>query len=189
MNRGIKALGIILSLLLLSVLVTMMMFTSSAATLPFGFNPPQFLFRPLINYYFQQYLFWVALVFAILLVILIFILIFYPRVKQTFVLQEDSGRLSLDKKAIEGFVRSKIKGVGFVNSPKVKVRATTNKLNVNITGELTRTSSVIGKTEALMEDIRQDLQGILGPEEKVKVNVTYKEYEKEEKTNRHSRVE
>lgn len=189
MNRGLKALGIVLSLLLLSVLVTMMVFTSSVVPLPFELRPSLSLFRPLTNYYFQQYLFWIALFFAVLLVILIFVLLFYPRVKQTFVLEENKGRLSLDKKAIEGFVRSKIKGVGFVDSPKVKVRGTTRKINVYINGQLTRTSSIIGKTEALMEDIRTDLQQILGPEEKVKINVTYKEYEKEEKANRAARVE
>lgn len=188
MNRGLKALGIICSLLLLSVLVMMMYFTSSVVSLPFELNRPRFLFQPFLNYYLQQYLFWVALVFAVVVIILILVLIFYPRVKQTFVLKEEQGRLSLDKKAIEGFVRSKIQGEGFVQSPKVKVRATRNKINVNIIGELTRTSSLIGKTEALMEDIRQDLQQILGSEEKVKVNVTYKEYEKPQRTTTHSRV-
>ncbi|MFR4287556.1 MAG: alkaline shock response membrane anchor protein AmaP [Enterococcus italicus] len=91
-------------------------------------------------------------------------LLFYPRVKQTFVLNNDKGQLSLDKKAIEGFVRSKLIGVGFVGNPKVRVHATKRKINVNVKGQLTRTSAHIGKTELLMEKIRSELQKIQPPQ-------------------------
>lgn len=183
MNRGLKAIGIVLSLLLMSVLLMVILVTLPSVGLPanFSINRTQLLFNSFTNSLFQQYLFWVALVFFIALLILIFVFIFYPRIKQTFVLKEDQGQLSLDKKAIEGFVRSKLVGVGFVGNPKVNVRATNRKINVNVKGQLTRTSSHIGKTELLMEEIRRDLQDILGPEEKVKVNIAYTEYEKEDK--------
>jgi ribosomal protein S3 len=144
----------------------------------------------LANYYFRQYLFWIALAVTVILLIVILVLIFYPRVKQTFVLKEDKGRLSLDKKAIEGFVRSKLRGVGFVSSPDVKVRATKNKIKVKVKGQLTRTSSLIGKTNALMTEIQNDLQEILGSQEKIKVNVAYKTFDEEEKnTANQSRVQ
>ena len=101
-----------------------------------------------------------------------------------------SDLLSLDKKAIEGFVRSKLRGVGFVSSPDVKVRATKNKIKVKVKGQLTRTSSLIGKTNALMTEIQNDLQEILGSQEKIKVNVAYKTFDEEEKnTANQSRVQ
>lgn len=189
MNRGIKALGIVLSLVLMSVLLMMAAITSPYLEFPFGIKRVILLRDLLSNEYFKLFLFWAAIVFSIVVLILILVLIFYPRVKQTFVLKEDGNRLTLDKKAIEGFVRSKLKGVGFVSEPTVKVRATTSKIKVNVNGQLTRTSSIIGKTGTLMEEIRNELQEIVGKDEKVKVDVTYKEYEKEEKTKNHSRVE
>ncbi|MDT2675310.1 alkaline shock response membrane anchor protein AmaP [Enterococcus dongliensis] len=190
MNRGIKALGIIFSLLLLSVLLMMAIITSPYLEFPFGMRRVIFLRDILSNMYIKQFLFWTAIVFSIALLIVILVLIFYPRIKKTFVIKEDNGRLSLDKKAIEGFVHSKLKEVGFVSEPKVKVRATKNKLKVYVTGQLTRTSSIIGKTGALMEEIEDELQEILGTKEKVKVDITYKEYEnKNRQTTNHSRVD
>lgn len=190
MNRGIKAIGIILSLVLMSVLLMMSAITSPYSEFPFGMRRARFVYDLLSNEYFQLFLFWSAVVFSIVLLIFICVLIFYPRIKQTFVLNEDRGRLSLDKKAIEGFVRSKLKGVGFVSSPKVKVRATKNTIKIYVTGQLTRTSSIIGKTGNLMEEIKDELQAILGSEEKVKVDVAYKEFEKEDqRTANRSRVE
>lgn len=181
MNRGLKAVGIILSLFLMSVLLMVLLVTSPSVAFPLGFNRRQLLFNAFTNNVFQQYLFWTALVFFIALVIFILVLIFYPKVKQTFVLNSEQGVLSLDKKAIEGYVRTKLKGVGFVGNPKVNVRATKRKINVNVKGQLTRTSAHIGKTERLMAEIRQELQEILGTEEQVKVNVAYTEFEPEDR--------
>lgn len=73
MNRGLKALGIVLSLLLMSVLLMVMLVTSSSVALPFPlFNRNRLLFNTFINQLLQQYLFWVALVFFIALLLLIF---------------------------------------------------------------------------------------------------------------------
>ena len=180
MNRGIKAIGIILSLILMSVMLMVIAISSPYLNLPFGIGRGEFLRNSLANYYFRQYLFWIALAVTVILLIVILVLIFYPRVKQTFVLKEDKGRLSLDKKAIEGFV----------SSPDVKVRATKNKIKVKVKGQLTRTSSLIGKTNALMTEIQNDLQEILGSQEKIKVNVAYKTFDEEEKnTANQSRVQ
>ena len=190
MNRGIKAIGIIISVILMSVMLMVIAISSPYLNLPFGIGRGEFLRNSLANYYFRQYLFWIALAVTVILLIVILVLIFYPRVKQTFVLKEDKGRLSLDKKAIEGFVRSKLRGVGFVSSPDVKVRATKNKIKVKVKGQLTRTSSLIGKTNALMTEIQNDLQEILGSQEKIKVNVAYKTFDEEEKnTANQSRVQ
>lgn len=190
MNRGVKTIGIVLSLILMSVLLVIIAFTSPYLNLPFGIGRGEFLRNTLTNYMIRQYLFWVALVFAIVLLIGILVLIFYPKVKQTFVLKEEKGRLSLDKRAIEGFVRSKLQGMGFVASPNVKVRATKRQIKVKVKGQLTRTSSLIGKTNTLMAEIQQELQEILGSQEKVKVNVAYTSYEEyKEPTENRSRVE
>ncbi|SET54683.1 hypothetical protein SAMN04487821_114101 [Enterococcus malodoratus] len=177
MNRGIKAIGIILSIIVMSVFLMVIAISSPYLNLPFGIRRTEFLRNSLSNDYFRQYLFWIALVFTVLLLIFILVLIFYPKVKQTFVLKEGKGRLSLDKKAIEGFVRSKTQKVGFVSSPDVKVRATKNKIKVKVKGQLNRTSAHVEKTEELMKDIQRELQEILGSREKIKVDVAYKSFD------------
>lgn len=191
MNRGLKAVGIIVSVILISVFLIVLAISSPYFSLPFGMKRTEFLLGLLSNYYFRQYLFWVALVLIAILLIFILFLIFYPKAKQTFVLKEDKGQLTLDKKAIEGFVRSKLNGVGFVPSPNVKVRATKNKIKVKVKGQLTRTSSIIGKTGTLMEEIQRELQDILGSQEKVKVDITFAKYDDEHDKNEanRSRVE
>ncbi|AXG40133.1 alkaline shock response membrane anchor protein AmaP (plasmid) [Enterococcus gilvus] len=188
MNRGIKAIGILFSVLLMSVLLMVIAISSPYLTLPFGIRRNNFLMTTLSNDYFRQYLFWLALVFAVVVLIFILFLIFYPKGKQTFVLKENKGRLSFSKQAIEGFVRSKIEGVGFVDSPQVKVRATKNKIKVKVKGNLNRTSAHIGKTGTLMEDIQKELQEILGSREQVKVDVTYTSFEEHQTTENQSRV-
>lgn len=190
MNRGVKAIGIIVSLILMPVLLMVIAISSPYLNLPFGIRRGEFLRNSLTNEYFRQYLFWIALAFTVILLLFILFLIFYPKVKRTFVLKEDRGRLSLDKRAIEGFVRSKINGAGFVASPEVKVRATKNKIKVKVKGQLNRTSSHIGKTEALMNEVQTELQEILGSREKVKVDVAYQSFEEEQNaTENRSRVE
>lgn len=57
MNRGLKALGIVLSLLLMSVLLMVMLVTSSSVALPFPlFNRNRLLFNTFTNQLLQQYL-------------------------------------------------------------------------------------------------------------------------------------
>ena len=72
----------------------------------------------------------------------------------------------------------------------MKVRATKNKIRIKIKGQLNRTSAHIGKTETLMKEIQQELQEILGSQEKIKVDVAYKSFDDEQDKNTadHSRV-
>ncbi len=78
----------------------------------------------------------------------------------------------------------------FVGSPKVKIRSTKNKINVHVKGDLKRTSSLVGKTSALMREIEQKVRNVLGTEQNIGVAVTYSGYEEQNtRDNKHSRVE
>lgn len=80
----------------------------------------------------QQYIFWVAVGLAILLIIALLIVIFYPKTIGTFLLKKGDGELTLDKKAIEGMVRSHLNEDEFIHSPKVNIKATKNKIAVQL---------------------------------------------------------
>ncbi|MGG5372111.1 alkaline shock response membrane anchor protein AmaP [Enterococcus sp. AZ196] len=177
MNRGIKAIGIIVSIVLITVLLFSILLSS---VYPLPFMLERFRFFSVTNNIMQQYIFWAAVVFVAILLIVILVLLFYPKTISTFTLKRGDGQLTLDKSAIEGMVRSYLRDEEFVDSPRVAVRATRNKIKVNIKGKLKRTSSLIGKTGTLMSEIEQKVKQMLGTEEPVKVAVKYTGYQETE---------
>ena len=63
---------------------------------------------------------------------------------------------------------------------------------VTVKGELKRTSSLIGKTRILMDEIEKEVKQLLGTDEQVKVSVKYTGYQaptNKYQTNEHARVE
>lgn len=187
MNKGAKTIGAILLILLLSVLIFAMLLSS---VYPLPFKLEEFRFLSLTNFYVQQYVFWVTAAFAVLTLILILVLLFYPKTYRSFLLKKGDGELTLDKKAIEGMVRSRLTKEEFVSSPKVTIKATKNKIDVKVKGELKRTSSLIGKTGALMTDIERDVKQIIGTNEPVNVLINYTGFDSpQSKRVEHSRVQ
>ncbi|EMF0149653.1 alkaline shock response membrane anchor protein AmaP [Enterococcus hirae] len=189
MNKGTKTIGVIFSLLLLSILLFVVLIS---AVYPLPLMLERFRFFTITNYYMQQYIFWVAVGLAILLIIALLIVIFYPKTIGTFLLKKGDGELTLDKKAIEGMVRSHLHEDEFIHSPKVNIKATKNKIAVTVKGELKRTSSLIGKTKILMDEIEKEVKQLLGTDEQVKVSVKYTGYQaptNKYQTNEHARVE
>ena len=76
MNKGLKIIGVIMSLLLLSVFLAIALINA-----PY-IMPEQlerFRFFTLTNYYMQQYIFWAAVVFAVLAIIILLVVLFYPK--------------------------------------------------------------------------------------------------------------
>ncbi|AZP92899.1 alkaline shock response membrane anchor protein AmaP [Enterococcus mundtii] len=188
MNKGVKIIGVIVSIILLSVLLIIAL-VNAPYILPEQLE--RFRFFTITNYYMQQFIFWAAVVFAIVVVLILLFVLFYPKSKGTFVLKHKDGKLTLDKKAIEGLTRSYLHEEEFIQSPKVKVRSTKQKINIHVKGDLKRTSSLIGKTEMLMQEVRDQVANVLGSEQEIKVAVNYSSYqeEKDYEDKQHSRVE
>lgn len=182
MNKAIKTILIICSLVLLSI------FLSVAAIYYFIVpNNPLDLSSlqrfVLTNDYAQNYLFWVGAVLAILMVIVILVIIFYPKRVTTFTLNENRGKLTLDKRAIEGYVRSSIKEENFMNNPKVRVTATKNKIDVDVRGRLKKTSDLVGRTDRWTKNVESDLRNLIGTSEKISIKVKFKDLEPKPTTN------
>ncbi|MDA3966328.1 alkaline shock response membrane anchor protein AmaP [Enterococcus thailandicus] len=186
MNKGVKVIGIIGSLVILSISLTVALIYSLYQLPTFLENVRYFV---VTSFYFQQYIFWVAIVFSILVAIFILFILFYPKTKTTFVLKREHGTLAVDKKAIEGLVRTKLQAEEFIHSPRIVVRATKNRIKIKVKGELKRTSSLIGQTDQLMKEIEAEVKRLLGVNEPVQVIVTYQQFQKAAKENKHSRVE
>jgi len=178
MNKGIKAIGIIVSLVLMTVLLFSMLLSS---VYPLSAMLKRFRFFTVTNNLVQQYVFWVALAFVVILLLVILFLIFYPKTISSFSQKRENGSLTLNKSAIEGLVRSMIHEDEFIDSPRISVRATRNKIKVNVKGKLKRTSSLIGKTGTLMSEIEQKVKHVLGTDEPVKVAIKYTGYQEPER--------
>ena len=96
MNKGLKIIGVIMSLLLLSVFLAIALINA-----PY-IMPEQlerFRFFTLTNYYMQQYIFWAAVVFAVLAIIILLVVLFYPKSRGTFVMKREDGKLTIDEKS------------------------------------------------------------------------------------------
>ena len=146
MSKGWKIVSIIVSLIFITVLLPIVLMSNPYMQLPFGLdsrgNVVTYFFD---NLFMRQYMFWVAVVLIALFLIVILVVLFYPKTKTTFVLKEDKGALTIDKKAIEGLVRTKVNEKEFVEGPKVHVKATKNRILIKIKGRLKRTSALVGK--------------------------------------------
>ncbi|GCF92948.1 hypothetical protein NRIC_08390 [Enterococcus florum] len=175
MNKGLKFLLIVLSIILLTIFVPMIVINSHIFGAQWHFGQARHF--ALTNYFAQNYFFWLAAILSILLIVAILVILFFPKTTGKFTLKDNQGKLSLDKRAIEGYVRSSIKQGDFMASPKVNVKATNNKIKVKVKGNLKRTSSMIGKTELWATQIQDELMRVLGPNEKVKVDVKYVNFE------------
>lgn len=169
MNKILKTILIIISLVLLSIFLSVAAIYYFIASNPLDLSSlQQFV---LTNNYAQIYLFWVAVALAIITVIGIFVILFYPKRVTKFVLHEERGKLALDKRAIEGYVRTSIKQEDFMNDPKVNVAATKNKIKVNVRGQLKKTSGLVGQTDRWAKNVETKIRELLGPEEKVSIKV------------------
>ena len=167
MNKGLKAILIIILLILLSIFLPIIAIYYFVASKSLDLTSLQRLV--LTNEYIQSYLFWAAVVLAILTVVILL----YPKRVSTFILKEQRGALALDKRAIEGYVRTSLKQENFMDTPKVNVIATKNKLKVNVRGQLKKTSALIDRTDNWAKGMEKQIHQLLGSKEKFSINVKF----------------
>ncbi|WP_071130618.1 alkaline shock response membrane anchor protein AmaP [Enterococcus timonensis] len=184
MRKGKKVVLIILLLLLLTVLLSVLLGHPQV----FGYH---LWWTPMIqSSIVGSYLFWVSLIFVGLVLLSIIAILFYPRFKEQFILKNESGTLTLDRRAIEGLVRTELNQENFVDQPKVKVQATRNMINIRVAGQIKRTSQVVNHAEDWMMTVQQKVQAIVGSEQKIRVHIRFEDTERNNSLkNNHPRVE
>ena len=160
MNKGLKAILIIILLILLSIFLPIIAIYYFVASKSLDLTSLQRLV--LTNEYIQSYLFWAAVVLAILTVVIMLIILLYPKRVSTFILKEQRGALALDKRAIEGYVRTSLKQENFMDTPKVNVR-----------GQLKKTSALIDRTDNWAKGMEKQIHQLLGSKEKFSINVKF----------------
>lgn len=140
-----------------------------------------------IGPYMPYYLFYGSLVFIVLLIVCLFIVIFFPKKRQTIDFKKGSGTLKIEKKAIDNFVLASIKKENYVHDPKVKTKIKRHKIIVLIKGYLLNYPDIEKQNAIFTSQLQQDLEQLLGITEDKKIYVHLTNYTPKVKTS--SRVE
>lgn len=115
---------------------------------------------------------------TILFGILVYLVLmwFYIDRHDVFTLSEDKkGKLQLKSSAIESYVNIIIKENQWIDDAKVTVNSKKDKIFIDISGYLRRTSGLVGQTELLIEKIQTDLKTFLGIKKDISMEITFKD--------------
>lgn len=193
MAKFLKVIYSLLGLILLSLFTMVMGVTKGYLKLPASYNwlgwditrVPSFL-NPGVYYYF----FWAAAIFAILTIIGILVVLFYPRTYTEIKLDKNQGTLELKKSAIEGYVKSAIQQAGLMSKPHVTAKLYKNKFKVDVAGQLDSRVGITEQVNGIKQGIESGLTDFFGLDKKVNFKVKVKDMsESEYFTGKKDRVE
>lgn len=164
MSRLKKAASLSLILLLLIMSGSLMLAHIKSILMPEQLKLLNVVPKPtgIISTTLSYYLFWLAFIVSIALLIIFIGILFYPKHKTEVKLQDNKGKLILTNSAIEGLVKSILSQRGFMKSPKVTARLHKTKIHVNVKGDILHKQSVAERTEQVKKEISQHLQEFVG---------------------------
>jgi hypothetical protein len=186
MRKISKVIMIIGLLLLLLVLFFGIIENQQAVNLPFYLIPLRE--YPWIGSSMGMFIFWACVGFALLTIIGLFVIFFFPKRSDQLVIQQETGELVIQKRALEHFVLTQVEQAKFVHSPTVKVKITKNKVRVMIRGEMKQTAAILQQQEALVGEISGKLQTLFGVTHDIQTEVTLKDSEKTKEQHTQPRV-
>ena len=164
MSKGKKFILILVDLFLITIILPLFLYTLGKFDI---IQPIRDMSQvPYIGPYLPTYFLFATGILGILLLILLLVIIFYPR--------EGRGELLLKKSAIEGFVREALKENGYIKDPKIDTLLGKNKVKVVIKGEIIPRVQISEKALLIEEEIGKGLKEFLGVNHhlslKIKVN-------------------
>ncbi len=142
---------------------------------------------PYIGEYMPMYLFWGNAILAIILILALIIVAFYPRTYVDFTLSTHGGKLNLKRSAIEGLVREKVIENDYLKSPNIDVILHKNRIDVDVKGEIIPRVDIAEKAQVLEQEIVESLKLFFGIEQPLKIKVEVNAINKEANSKR-SRV-
>jgi hypothetical protein len=175
MRKISKVVMIVGLLLLLLIFFFGMIVNQQAVDLPFYLIPLRE--YPWIGASINMFLFWACVGFALLTIIGIIVVLFFPSRSDQLVIQQKTGELVIQKKALEHFVLQKVQQADFIHSPSVKVKIIKHKVRVMIDGEMKQTAAIPQQQEALVGEISNQLQTLFGVTHDIQTEVVLKDAE------------
>lgn len=175
MNRGIKIILCLLTIVGLTLLTPLIIYNSQATVL--SFPRMDLSYSLFIGPYVNLYLFWASVVLFVLLIVIFFIILFLPKKEKSVTVKDLNGELKIEKKSIESYVSANLEQAQFIAKPKIKVHMTKNKIDIKVLGRFKEFGGIIPSGEQLMTNIKADLQNLLGVTDKtISIVVDFVDY-------------
>jgi phenylpyruvate tautomerase PptA (4-oxalocrotonate tautomerase family) len=121
--------------------------------------------------------------------VLLVVVIFYPNTKHSITLEDENGKLTIQKKAIEHFVLQIVRKEPFLENPSVKVVMRKKNIKVKIQGKMRKVIAVPQQQRLLIEEVTAELRQLLGTSDKLTTQVVLEDYQETKKNNDSNRVE
>ena len=174
MSKSKKILSLIFCILILTILIPILLDYHKVSGL--GLHLVNWKRISFLEFYFSRYLFWGSLVLSVLILLLMLVILFYPKRDLEIQLEEKGGKLKLKNSAIEGFVRGLVNENNFIKDPKVHVNSRKNKCLVYVEGEVLPSDNIIKRTQSIKDEIGNGLTQFFGMNHGVKLDVSVKDY-------------
>lgn len=187
MSKSRKILSLIFCILILTILIPVLLDFHKVS----GLGIQLFTWKkiPFVGYYLSRYVFWGTLVLASLILLLMLVILFYPKRRLEIQLADADGKLMLKNSAIEGFVRSLLTEHGLIKDPTVSVNSRKNKCMVSVKGAIVPSENIIKRSQLIQEEIASGLTEFFGINHNVKLKISVSDFKpKEAATKTTSRV-
>jgi len=127
-----------------------------------------------------RYVFWGTVVLASLILLLMLVIVFYPKRRLEIQLADADGKLMLKNSAIEGFVRSLLTEHGLIKDPAVSVNSRKNKCMVSVKGAIVPSENIIKRSQLIQEEIASGLTEFFGITHNVKLKISVSDFKPKE---------
>ncbi|MEW6857140.1 alkaline shock response membrane anchor protein AmaP [Streptococcus iniae] len=178
MAKSLKIIYSLLGLILLSIFAVVIGITRNYVDLPASYDWLQWdidrtpeLLNPGLYYYF----FWTALVLAVVTLIFVLVVIFYPRTYTEIQLSKKQGTLLLKKSAIEGYIKTAVHNAGLMTNPNVSATLYKRKFKVDVVGRLDSRVAVSEQINGIQEGIQKGLQEFFSLDQPIAFKVYVKD--------------
>ncbi|KHD46739.1 alkaline shock response membrane anchor protein AmaP [Streptococcus hongkongensis] len=178
MAKSLKVFYTLLGLILLSVFLLVIGLTQGYLGMSHSYDwmgfdldrLPDFL-TPGLQYVF----FWTSVTLAILTIIGILAVIFYPRTYTEIKLDKANGSLLLKKSAIEAYVKTALKETGLMLNPNVTATLYKRKFDIDVAGRLDSRIGVSEQVSGIKEGIETGFNEFFGLNKPVNFQVRVKD--------------
>ncbi|RSI56146.1 alkaline shock response membrane anchor protein AmaP [Streptococcus sanguinis] len=179
MSKSRKILSIIFCILILTILIPVLLDFHKVSGLGlqmFGWKLFTWKQIPFVGYFLSRYVFWGTVVLASLILLLILVILFYPKRPMEIQLADGDGKLMLKNSAIEGFVRSLVTDHDLIKDPTVSVNSRKNKCMVSVKGAIVPSENIIKRSQLIQEEIETGLKQFFGLNHTVKLKISVSDF-------------
>lgn len=179
MRKSLKLLLTIVLLLFFSPLAHTLITMQSVVSLPFYLLP--FTSYPYIGNNMAQFLFWLSAVLLTFLFIILIIVLFYPRINNYIEKKTDTGKIAIQKKAIENFVLIAAKEEPFIVDPTVKVVIKKKKIKIYVRGKIRKAFQTGERQTSFIRKVNTNLNALFGAEQTILTEIKFNDYHERNK--------